>query len=183
MKHSPAQHTSPPRSPFDLSPATSYPVSQVSRLYRHCSRAPPHRHFSRAPPHRHFSRAPPHRHFDRAKRVEKSIQTAKFHFPYSRPIHKTRSGGPLKKFKFTTKGGTVKLVWPCAQTPVHPKGWHGQTCLAVSRHRESGFVPLAGHCYRVFQQPLRSLFCTGREVAESQAESLRIDTGLLAFFL
>jgi len=24
--------------------------------------------------------------------------------------------GPLKKFKFTTKGATVKLVWPCPDT-------------------------------------------------------------------
>jgi|GEM_PF-1649191 len=54
-----------------LLPATSIictgsRISQVSRLYRH---------------------------FDRAKRAEKSIQTAKFHFPYSRPIYEKQYEG------------------------------------------------------------------------------------------
>jgi len=42
---------------------------------------------------------------------------------------------------------------PVEKARTYHEGWHGQTCLAVSRHRESPFVPLAGHCYGVFQQP------------------------------
>ena len=74
-----------------LLPATSiicneYRVSQVSRLYRHFDRAKRlYRHFDRA------KRL--YRHFDRAKRAEKSIQTAKFHFPYSRPIYEKQYEG------------------------------------------------------------------------------------------
>jgi hypothetical protein len=94
-----------------------YRVSQVSLLYRHFDRAKPlyrhfdrakllYRHFDRAKLlYRHFDRAKRlYRHFDRAKRAEKSIQTAKFHFPYSRPIYeKQYEGRVLGQYtKFST---------------------------------------------------------------------------------
>jgi len=68
---------------FLLLPATSIicnrgRISQVSRLYRH---------------------------FDRAKRAEKSIQIAKFHFPYSRPIYENQYEGRI--FGQYTKTSTL----------------------------------------------------------------------------